>query len=717
MITISLIAEIPEQSLDDYWGDYGAWYDEDLDKIFEDFKQADEEEKKDENVIDNNEFDDAGPGVLEDQTGVLEHKKENIDLGEKPASDEYVDDYQIEDNRSEVKDELFVKEEENYDPKEELLALPENDDLVEENDGSKEEPKALPENDDLVKSALNDFKVLQQALNKDELQEDVDIDKLSSDEKSEMDLNDSLPKEKSSEQNNEFNVPSLPREQENQGGEIDLAEEDFEDGVQSDVELQSNIQEIIDETRNILEEADNEGNDFEEKFKVDEPETLPPRKGGNEDTQSELGAEENDFVRNAPPSNVDLQSNIQDIIEETQKILEETNDEFAEPINEEPKNDDYSDIDAKDDDVMNMNENNEDKLDEDSVDKVYQDLNDDLNKLLETMNKLTQGNEDLGEIDEEQFAEPNSDYNERDAFENMEEVVDDDKEEKNADDAQDSEDILEYEEKYGRPYREGVVLSQRDDDDYEVIDDDNLSAIFENIQEADPLDTMYDTHEIKEEESPIQYGNDALVAESKNEEDSEVFLSDLDKIVPADGKLDSSSVEIEKQEDDTIAKSKEIDDTKPNNDLNEDVFDEAVKEIEKYDQEKTENKVEQAQETQEKKVMNVEDLSSGELEELTKQFVMFHDIDRNFESNSEAIHVKLNAYEPTIVTSPNYPSAYPTTEIVDFILDGEGSGIELNVTDLNINSAMGHYVLVKPGIFLLLLFFRSQNCYERRGTQ
>ncbi|XP_038218181.1 uncharacterized protein LOC119836784 isoform X2 [Zerene cesonia] len=61
------------------------------------------------------------------------------------------------------------------------------------------------------------------------------------------------------------------------------------------------------------------------------------------------------------------------------------------------------------------------------------------------------------------------------------------------------------------------------------------------------------------------------------------------------------------------------------------------------------------------------------------------------------IEVHLNVNDITKVVSPNYPSAYPTNQITDYIITGNGVGIEMNVTDFAINSFVGDYVLIIPG--------------------
>ncbi|CAG9568456.1 unnamed protein product [Danaus chrysippus] len=49
------------------------------------------------------------------------------------------------------------------------------------------------------------------------------------------------------------------------------------------------------------------------------------------------------------------------------------------------------------------------------------------------------------------------------------------------------------------------------------------------------------------------------------------------------------------------------------------------------------------------------------------------------------------------VTSPDYPSPYPTNNTVDWMFQGAGQGIELNITEFSINGYLGDYLLVKPG--------------------
>ncbi|XP_050676007.1 uncharacterized protein LOC126972953 isoform X2 [Leptidea sinapis] len=64
---------------------------------------------------------------------------------------------------------------------------------------------------------------------------------------------------------------------------------------------------------------------------------------------------------------------------------------------------------------------------------------------------------------------------------------------------------------------------------------------------------------------------------------------------------------------------------------------------------------------------------------------------------TNTIQISLNVNETTIVTSPNYPNNYPTGEITDYIITGDGVGIEMNVTDFSVNGFIGDYLLVLPG--------------------
>lgn len=91
----------------------------------------------------------------------------------------------------------------------------------------------------------------------------------------------------------------------------------------------------------------------------------------------------------------------------------------------------------------------------------------------------------------------------------------------------------------------------------------------------------------------------------------------------------------------------------------------------------------------------------SENDEVLEKFVQKHAEDFNFKSENfdkhiAPIHITLSE-DPVVVTSPNYPSNYPTNNIIDWIFYGDGEGIEFNITDFAVNGHIGDYLLVKPG--------------------
>ncbi|CAH2057900.1 unnamed protein product, partial [Iphiclides podalirius] len=94
-------------------------------------------------------------------------------------------------------------------------------------------------------------------------------------------------------------------------------------------------------------------------------------------------------------------------------------------------------------------------------------------------------------------------------------------------------------------------------------------------------------------------------------------------------------------------------------------------------------------------------LSASEYERIMDVFESKHSGDFNFTSEDfdkhiAPVHMTIND-QPVVVTSPNYPNNYPTNNIVDWIFQGDGEGIELNITDFAVNGHLGDYLLVKPG--------------------
>ncbi|XP_045762860.1 uncharacterized protein LOC123865696 isoform X2 [Maniola jurtina] len=94
----------------------------------------------------------------------------------------------------------------------------------------------------------------------------------------------------------------------------------------------------------------------------------------------------------------------------------------------------------------------------------------------------------------------------------------------------------------------------------------------------------------------------------------------------------------------------------------------------------------------------VEDLSSSEVKDLMKNFTsqnLITEITQSDVRNANKVWLTVNS--STIITSTGYPSPYPTNLITDWLITGDGIGIELNITDFVVNGHAGDYLLFKPG--------------------
>lgn len=212
-------------------------------------------------------------------------------------------------------------------------------------------------------------------------------------------------------------------------------------------------------------------------------------------------------------------------------------------------------------------------------------------------------------------------------------------------------------------------LSSLEDDDYEEIVDSNLDKLFENNESDENFDESDENigDDINDEEieveqttaksnKPIQYLNDALVASEPENKDTSV-----DAVV-------TNSISSTESEDEivtsTTARSSSID-----------------------------------------------DLSSAEVDKLMDDFSAKNQklMQISADDARNAQQVRLTVDTPVEFTSPLYPRAYPTNQIVDWMFTGNGMGIELNITDFAINSHVGDYVLVKPGKKYYYCFFMSPS--------
>lgn len=421
-----------------------------------------------------------------------------------------------------------------------------------------------------------------------------------------------------------------------------------------------------------------------------------------EETKDILNKDQ-DYLDELVQESVDDDKDLDKIIEETNKLLAESDDAFD--TNDYDNSDEQ---DKNDEGVDAFNEN-------DTPEKIYKDLNDDLDKLFETLDKLR---------------DDNSDENEK----SDKEVVDD---------------VKDYEEKYDKPYNEGVALSWRNaevdaaesadakqndetadehndggvdenvvsgedgaDDDYENIDDSNLSQIFADNSDALNENADNDEQELVE----LDVNNEESVKET-----TAAPLANNDEIIDyADNYDDPSDSEPNADDDiDSVVKQIFADDVKPQLYGNDALVDE--KQSKEENAEEFDTKTTNVEEETTQKSVMIEDLNNAQLDDLMVQFAAAHkdelDVNsENFAKHVKPIHMTLSADEPTVITSPDYPENYSPNNIIDWILEGPGTGIELNITDLALNSAMGDYLLVKPGKCLKFIYYHiNVNSADMKG--
>ncbi|KAF9790117.1 hypothetical protein SFRURICE_005966 [Spodoptera frugiperda] len=379
---------------------------------------------------------------------------------------------------------------------------------------------------------------------------------------------------------------------------------------------------------------------------ADDVDPLPVPEAENDE---EIFKETEDILNNdkdsldeekVPEETAASEKNIDNIIEETNKLLAEMSDEFD---NKDFDTSQEQDQEKSEEDIFN--EKPEDS-EEDTPAKVYADLNADLDKLIETFNKLS----------------------------------------------------------------EDVSNEDKENEDLDKIQDSNLSEIFaENVKDENKTES-------KDIDENVKQGKNTTMSPSPQE------------------------IEEEKKIIDYVDNYDELTDTEPNADDDIDsiikqIFNEDVKEPQPYgddglvDEKRTENAdavvfettTASVEDTTEQKTKMVDDLNSDELEQLRIQFIATHqeELDPNSESfakNVAPIHITLSVDTPTVIESPNFPNPYEPNNIVDWILDGSGQGIELNITSLNLNSVVGDFLLIKPerkyrftGVDRLFIRFQSNN--------
>ncbi|KAH9636069.1 hypothetical protein HF086_016943 [Spodoptera exigua] len=413
---------------------------------------------------------------------------------------------------------------------------------------------------------------------------------------------------------------------------------------------------------------------------ADDVDPLPvPAAENDEDifkeTEDILNSEKDTLDEEKPSEDLPAtEKNIDDIIEETSKLLSEMNNEFDD---NDFDTSNEQDQEKSDEDVFS--ENNED-IEEDTPAKVYADLNADLDKLIETFNKLSEdeSNEDEENQDIDQESQDSKQVDESlDAFVPDENIVSDEQ----------KDDEL-FKDELGAD--EDIVSDEHKDDDYVQIEDSNLSEIFaENEKDENKLESKQVDDNVEQEEN---MGETATTAAPKeNDDDIKVidYKDNYDELTDTEPNADDDIDSIIKQ-----------------------IFTEDIKEPQPYgddglvDEKQTENAdaavFETTENAVEQRTKMVDDLNSAELEQLNRQFVATHqdELDPNSDSFAKhvaPVHLTLSVDAPTVIQSPNFPSPYPPNNVIDWILDGPGHGIELNISSLALNSVAGDFVLIKPG--------------------
>ncbi|XP_063544642.1 FK506-binding protein 5-like isoform X2 [Cydia strobilella] len=309
---------------------------------------------------------------------------------------------------------------------------------------------------------------------------------------------------------------------------------------------------------------------------------------------------------------VEVNSNqLNDIVKETNAILAESlkPNDFAEDQAKENNldflgdNEKHKEIDNVNQiDIASKEEVNDDNSSvkaedehDDTVDIIYEDLNEDLDKLFETLDTLSKSNSQ----EDEKLKPADVDY------------------------AVNSDESLD------------------DKSDYENIFDSNLSDLFAQHSEA------------KEDDTPAKIEAEG----SENDDDHPIKYANKQK----------------KTEELVLEEVPYINDALLSDDKNDGKLNKSV---------------------------NVDELSDDQLVQLMKDFEIQHSDVFEVEALSDdhvVNEITLEYGETKVISSENYPAGYPTNRVVDWIITGKGQGIELNVTDLAVNSALGDYLMVKPG--------------------
>ncbi|XP_073961085.1 uncharacterized protein isoform X2 [Choristoneura fumiferana] len=237
------------------------------------------------------------------------------------------------------------------------------------------------------------------------------------------------------------------------------------------------------------------------------------------------------------------------------------------------------------------------------------------------------------------------------------------------------------EKKIDENLNDNIVSEDEDTVDkvYEDLNDD-LSSLFETLDKL--------TKSVNEDDKVEQ----DLVDYAVNSDESLDEAADYENVL--DSNLSDLFSEHSKQLEEKVAEKSDINDEDDIETMPAEEPQEAINKIESVN---TSNENEGEKELI--KSVSVDDLTNDQLDQLMKDFEVQHS--DAFDAVPNVDHfvnkIKLQYGKTKVITSENYPAGYPTNRIVDWIITGEGVGIEFNVTDFAVNSALGDYLMVKPG--------------------
>ncbi|XP_047519130.1 uncharacterized protein LOC125059025 isoform X2 [Pieris napi] len=208
-----------------------------------------------------------------------------------------------------------------------------------------------------------------------------------------------------------------------------------------------------------------------------------------------------------------------------------------------------------------------------------------------------------------------------------------------------------------------------DDQDYQEIGDDDLDRIFSEETEEKLYDDEPSRDDFPEQDKQIYYSNDALSAldstppETTTSEVTEREITDSSNVDSSlSTQLNAATISYAETE---LITTQSVNPTKVPN------FKENKSEIPEF------NELDSDDQSKFNEKYQAERAAHSEA------------------TNTVQIHLTVN--DNTIVSSPNYPNLYPTNQITDYVITGEGQGIEMNITDFSVNSFVGDYVLIIPG--------------------